>query len=510
MLCDSGMEPIQNFSVWTILAILKYRLFLRSWSNNLDRQPIYVDLDGTLVRTDLLVETALSSLRRHPWTGFAMLGWVARGPSVAKVMAARYGRISVENLPYDLPLIAYLGEQKKIGRLIYLATASHGSIAKRVANHLGLFDGVIASTAHENIKGKTKLARIIENQKEAPFVYAGDSNADRPIWNAASAGIFVRAPNSAVAEAKAAGKIEQNFPHAGNLWLALLRALRPHQWAKNALLFLPLLTSQLYDDVNAVAAASLGFIAFCLVASSGYLLNDLLDLDADRRHLRKRKRPFASGDLPLWVGIALVPMLLVAAIALSAWLLPPVFVVTLALYYISTCLYSLWLKRVATVDVMTLAGLYTNRVLAGAVAIAVMPSFWILAFSMFLFLSLAYLKRYTELRNAPHRVEPLAGRGYASEDAESTFTLGSVSGVMAVLVMALYINSPEVSVHYANPQFLWVLCLALLYWINRIWIGARRGRIHDDPVVFALTDRVSIVIGTFCLMAILAARFLQL
>lgn len=438
-----------------------------------------------------------------------MLGWVARGPAVAKAMAARYGRISIESLPYDLRLIAYLRDQKEAGRPIYLATASHRNIAIRVAKHLGLFDGVIASTARENNKGKTKLARINENQKNAPFVYAGDSNADRPIWKAASAGIFVRAPKSAVTEANAAGKIEQNFPHSNNRWLALLRALRPHQWAKNALLFLPLLTAQLYDDVNAVAAASLGFIAFCLIASSGYLLNDLLDLDADRRHPRKRKRPFAAGDLPLWVGIALVPMLLVVALALSAWLLPPAFIATLAVYYFSTCLYSLWLKRIATIDVMTLAGLYTNRVLAGAVAIAVMPSFWILAFSMFLFLSLAYLKRYTELRNSPQTAAPLAGRGYAPEDAESTFILGAISGVAAVVIMALYINSPEVKVHYASPEFLWMLCLALLYWVNRIWMGARRGRIHDDPVVFALTDPVSLVMVAFCLAAIVAARLIQ-
>lgn len=472
--------------------------------------PIYADLDGTLVRSDLFIESMIASAKADPLKAARVPMWLLRGIPAAKTLAARHGRIAVETLPYDRDVVDYLAEQRRLGRPVYLATACHRSLAQRVANHLGIFDGVIATSARENAKGIVKLQRIRDAQAGA-FVYAGDSNADRPLWDAAAAGIFVRAPQSAVNDATKSGKVERIFAQTTSSAAAVWRALRPHQWAKNALLFVPLLTAHLYADPAAVAAAFIAFVAFCLCASSAYLLNDLLDLEADRRHARKRNRPLASGALSLATGIMLIPLLLAIAVTASVILLPWPFLFVLLLYYATTCAYSWWLKRVSTIDVMTLAGLYTTRVLAGAAAIAVVPSFWLLALSMFLFLSLAYVKRYTELRiPTATPSERVSGRGYAADDAESMFILGAVSGVGAVLVMALYINSPEVALHYSAPQFLWSLCLVLLYWINRIWIGARRGKIHDDPVVFALTDRVSLALGAVCIVAVLAARFVQL
>lgn len=473
--------------------------------------PIYADLDGTLIRSDLFIESMIASAKAAPLKAARVPLWLLRGIPAAKTLAARYGRVAVETLPYDQDVVDYLKEQRRLGRPVFLATACHRSLAQRVANHLGIFDGVIATSARENAKGSTKLKRIREAQANDSFVYAGDSHADRPIWDAAAAGIFVRAPRTAIDYATKAGKVERVFARTTSAAAAIWRALRPHQWAKNALLFVPLLTAHLYGDPSAIAAAFIAFVAFCLCASSAYLLNDLLDLEADRRHARKRHRPLASGALSLTTGMMLIPLLLAMAVGGSALLLPWPFVFVLLLYYATTCAYSWWLKRVSTIDVMTLAGLYTTRMLAGAAAIAVVPSFWLLALSMFLFLSLAYVKRYTELR-VPTATpsERVSGRGYAADDAESMFILGAVSGVGAVLVMALYINSPEVALHYSAPQFLWSLCLVLLYWINRIWIGARRGKIHDDPVVFALTDRVSLALGAVCVAAVLAARFVHI
>ncbi len=470
--------------------------------------PIYVDLDGTITRTDLFVESLIACIRLSPLRLFLIPFWILRGLPVAKMLAARHGHINVETLPYDWELIAYLREQKKRGRRIYLATAAHRKLARRVARHLILFDGVLASDVRKNLKGAEKLKGITGNERGADFVYAGDSAADGPIWSAASAGIFVRAPARHIVRATASGKVERVFPRSERIAGSMLRSLRPHQWSKNGLLFLPLLAAHQYADPASLGAALLGFFAFSLCASSAYLLNDVMDLEADRQHFRKKSRPMASGALPVMYGAILSPLLLFIAFAASFAFLPMAFAAVLFAYYLTTCLYSFWLKRIAAVDVMTLAGLYTCRVIGGAAAISVAPTFWLLAFSMFLFLSLAYVKRYTELRlSSGASGQRIVGRGYALEDTESTYILGSVSGVAAVLVMALYVNSPEVRVHYAVPEFLWGLCVALLYWINRIWIGARRGKIHDDPVVFALTDRVSIAAGAFCLACILLARF---
>jgi 4-hydroxybenzoate polyprenyltransferase/phosphoserine phosphatase len=474
-----------------------------------ERSSLYVDLDGTLVRTDLFAESIFSAVKCNPWIILFLPFWLLRGVAYAKALTARYGRIRIDALPYDEDLIAYLQQQRAKGRRLILATASHHAIAARVARHLLLFDRVIATRRSENVKSRRKLERILEIESDSPFVYAGNSLADRPIWKKAIRGIYVRAPARDVTEALARDSAELVIPRSTTRVRELFRALRPHQWAKNVLIFLPLLTAHLYFDRQALLAALVAFIAYCLAASSSYVLNDMLDLDADRRHASKRRRPFAAGTLPLTWGAALVPGLALAA-GLLAWLaLPWQFLLILGLYYASTCLYSLWLKRVSTIDVITLAGLYTARVLGGAAAIAVAPSFWLLAFSMFLFLSLAYVKRYTELRNAEDSSTKLPGRGYSREDAESTFTLGSVSGVSAVLVMALFINSGEVRAHYGTPEVLWVICPALLYWINRIWIGARRGRINDDPVVFALTDSISLTTAAFCAAAIVAARLFQ-
>ncbi len=479
-------------------------------SSKVTALPLFVDLDGTLVRSNLLVESIVSIAKHDPLMLVLLPVRLLGGRAALKSFASRHGPVSVADLPYNEPLLEYLSEQKRAGRTLYLATAANRAIAERVAGHLGLFAQVIASEETINTKGSAKLSRILALQSGAPFAYAGDSAADRPLWDAASKCIFVDAPASDVASAKARGKVEKIFTSGGGTWRSAWKALRPHQWIKNALLFVPLLTAHLYTSAASVAAATLGFVIFSLCASAIYLINDMLDLQDDRTHPRKKSRPFASGALPITAGLALSPALLIAGFSLAWLYLPAAFTLTLAVYCSTSLLYSLWLKRVSTIDVFTLAGLYTIRVIAGSAAVSAPPTFWLLAFSMFLFLSLAFVKRYVELAQSLQRgLERLAGRGYAAVDLETTFTLGAVAGGLAVLVMALYLNSPEVRAQYPTPEFLWIMCPAILYWINRVWMGARRGKINEDPVLFAVKDRVSLATGAICLATIAAARLIH-
>jgi 4-hydroxybenzoate polyprenyltransferase len=249
----------------------------------------------------------------------------------------------------------------------------------------------------------------------------------------------------------------------------------------------------------------LAVAAFCLCASSVYVTNDLLDLASDRAHHHKSQRPFASGDLSLLAGLIMAPALLGAA-ALIAAMLPERFILVFATYFVLTLAYSLFLKGRVVVDALILAGLYTLRVIAGAGAVTVALSFWLLLFSVFLFLSLAFVKRFAEL-DALRRRERLnaAGRGYTVEDLPILQSLGTAAGYLSVLVLALYINSPDIQSLYQRPKVIWMLCVLMIYWISRVWMMAQRGQMHDDPVVFALKDRISIGVALLGALTVLVA-----
>jgi 4-hydroxybenzoate polyprenyltransferase len=285
--------------------------------------------------------------------------------------------------------------------------------------------------------------------------------------------------------------------------------MRPQHWAKNFLIFVPLLTAHAYQSGDAIAQASLAFICFSLCASGGYFINDLWDLEADRSHAIKRHRPLASGALPIGSGVAGAIGLPAVALVLAALFLSHAFIAVLALYFALTMLYSFYLKRVFTADVLTLSVLYMLRVLAGAVAIQVYLSSWLLGFCIFLFISLAYLKRFIELRKIDTAGEKVMGRGYFETDTDSMFMLGVANATASVLVFALFINSPEVQQEYLSRDVLWVICLVLIFWTNRIWIAARRGDVDEDPVEFSLHDRASQLAGLICVAAILIARYLD-
>ena len=467
----------------------------------------YVDLDGTLLRTDLFHESVWRFIKRSPWKIFWLASiFILRGRAAAKTLLARKVSISPETLPYEKELIADLRRRKAAGQRLVLITAAHWRHARRVGRHLALFGATYGSSARENLKGKRKLARIRALCAGQPFGYAGDSASDRPIWRAAQQVILVNAPRRDVAEAKAAGRVQLVITSRPPAWRAVIREMRLHQWAKNALLFVPLLTSHTYGEGPRALLALAAFLVFGLAASGHYFLNDLLDLDADRAHARKSNRPLASGNLSLGMGLAGALVLPLFAFALSVAILPWYFTATLGAYFILTNLYSFYLKRVSTADIVALAMLYTVRVVAGAIAISVVISSWLLAFSMFVFISLAYLKRYIEL--AARTEAGIRGRGYSGTDAETMFSLGIANSTAAIVVLAFYISSAEVKILYNEPEILWGLCLLMLYWTNRIWIGARRGKIHDDPIVFAIRDRVSLAVGLLSLAVVLAARIL--
>lgn len=464
-----------------------------------------VDLDGTLLRSDLLLETFFSVIKRRPLDLLRVPGWLVRGKAALKAELAQRARVDAATLPYDERFLAWLREQRAAGRELWLCTASNYRPAQAVAEHLGLFAGVIASTDEHNLSGRAK-ARELEGRFGAKaFDYCGNESVDLHVWRSSRAAVVVNAGAGVERAARALGTETAVFAPQGGVLRHLVRALRPHQWAKNALVFVPLLAAHKTGSIAAFIAALLAFLAFSACASSVYVINDLLDLESDRQHPRKRLRPFAAGNLSIMSGIVLAPLLLAGA-AVLAYLLPRDFALVLAAYFVLTLAYSFELKRIAVLDILALAGLYTSRIVAGAAAVNVPLSFWLLLFSVFLFVSLALVKRFAELE-ALRRAGKLkaSGRGYRVEDLPILHSMGTASGYASVLVLALYINSPAVDGLYRNPKAMWMLCIVLLYWISRVWIKAHRGQMHDDPLVYALKDPVSLATGALAAVAVLFA-----
>lgn len=469
---------------------------------------VIVDLDGTLIRTDIFFETALQFIKRNPLNVFLIMLWIVRGRPYVKSRLAEKVDIDVGELPYQENLLDHLRQCRESGKKIVLATASHEKYANSIAEFLGIFDHVLATSRQHNVKGKAKLSAIKDYLGDAEFSYAGDSRADVPVWRAARSNILVNAPGSAVMEAKKNGKTEKVITNDRSAISSFLKEMRIYQWVKNVLIFVPIFTSHSYYEGELLSVALLGFICFSLCASGVYFLNDLLDLEADRRHRSKRFRPLASGDLTIQLGLVGAIGLPLLAFVLSWLLLPTAFFVVLGIYYLITNAYSFWLKSVVTVDVMILAMLYTLRIVAGSVAVNIALSSWLLAFSVFIFLSLAYLKRYIEIAALGDNKESVTGRGYSGADGETMFTLGVSNITASVLVLALYINSEEITRLYQNPLILWFLCLLIMFWGNRIWVCARRGEVTDDPIVYAIKDKTSQWVGGAFVGVVMAAKYI--
>ena len=474
-------------------------------------RPLVLDLDGTLLRTDTLVEQTLRLAATDPLGLASAATALPHGRAAFKRRIAAAADIEPETLVYNEDILALARSAHAASRSVYLVTAADQRVADAIAAHLDLFDGVYGSDGARNLKGAHKAAFLVDRFGAHGFDYAGDAEADLAVWRHAAHAIVV-APSAALlrrvhAACTGVTVIGDQPPSAAARLRLWARALRLHQWAKNILIFLPVFAAHRTGPVT-ITHALVAFLAFSLCASSVYLLNDLLDLPHDRAHARKRHRPFASGAIPLTQAPLAIAICLLGGAAL-ALTLPWRFVGMLAVYYACTTTYSFGLKRKPVWDVMMLALLYTMRVFAGSAATGIRISPWLLAFSMFLFFSLAVVKRQTELVQhlRSGRTEKLSGRGYLPEDLGVLSAMAASSGYMAVLVLALYVNSPDVLALYHHPSALWILCPALLFWVSRVLMLAHRGLLHDDPVVFALRDRISLGIGAAGLAAFTAGAW---
>jgi len=443
----------------------------------------------------MLHESALWLLRDQPLNVLRMPGWLMQGKATLKRELAGRADFNPASLPYNRHLLAWLEQERTNGRRLILCTASDRSIADAIAGHLGVFDEVMASDGVVNLAGANKALALEQRFGAGGFDYVGNSNADLAVWARARRAIVVNGSERLLRKAGEHCEVEQVFPRAKLGLRALGKVLRVHQWMKNLLLFIPLMAGHQFGSIDPWLALMLAFVSFSLCASTVYIANDLLDLESDRLHPRKHARPFASGLVPAWMGVVLAPLLLLVSLVLGAYV-GGNFLPWLLFYFLVTCAYSWSLKRLVLIDCLTLAMLYTLRIVAGAAAADITLSFWLLAFSVFLFLSLAFVKRYAELQ-----VQILAGktkahgRGYLTSDAPLVQMLGITAGYAAVVVLSLYLNSDAVLMLYKTPEIVWGAVPVILFWVSWIWMQAHRGHMHDDPLVFAVKDRASLLAG---------------
>ncbi|MEI6066522.1 MAG: UbiA family prenyltransferase [Methylococcaceae bacterium] len=470
-----------------------------------DSVPLFVDLDGTLIKTDLLIESAFFLLKKQPWMLLVMLYWLAFGRARLKQEIALRAVVDFGALPLQKEFVGFLKNEAMQGRTLYLATASDRNLAEPVAKRLGIFKQVLASDGHNNLKGLRKLDAILNCCNDSAFDYAGNARADIAIWAKARRAIIVN-PDIGVMTAvrKRRYGVEKVFDDRPSRTKTWLYAVRPHQWAKNVLLGVPVLTAHAFNS-SAIAQTALAFLAFSLVASATYVLNDLLDLISDRHHPRKCKRPFASGNIDLASGLLGMLALFGAGFGLAAQL-SDYFLFTLLAYLVLTISYSFYFKQIMLIDVLLLASLYTLRIVAGAYVIEVPMSSWLPGFSMFIFLSMALVKRCTELITLQHlATKNRKGRGYQASDYPILSAMGVASGYLSILVLALFIGSPASIGKYSYPDLLWLLCPLMAYWVSRLWLKTARGEMYDDPLVFSLKDQASWIVFINMLMVTLVS-----
>lgn len=462
---------------------------------------LVVDLDGTLLKSDMLYETFWSAFARDWKMPFVAMAALTRGRAALKTRMAELSDVDIPALPWNEAARDYVARWRAEGGRTALVSAADDGVVQQVAAHLGLFDEA-HGTNGENLKGAAKARFLREHLGDQPYIYMGDSTADLAVWEASSGAVTVTADRALRDRATGLHADAHHIDTDAPRWRRYLDAMRPHQWLKNLLVLIPLLAGHRFEPATLLLAL-LAFAAFSLTASGVYVLNDMLDLASDRAHPRKRNRPFASGDIPIAHGTVMAPLLLGAGLLL-ALAVTPAFFVLLLIYFAITMAYSLHLKRLVVVDICVLAILYTMRILAGGAAAGVPISVWLLAFSVFLFFGLAAIKRQAELEQARASGKTMAhGRGYRADDLVVVQMLAVASGFIAVLVMALYVTSPKVSALYSNPEMLLGVCLVLLYWFARVAVITHRGEMHDDPVVFAARDRASQV----CALLILGLAF---
>lgn len=471
-----------------------------------DSVPLVVDLDGTFLRTDLLFEAVVMLFKKNPLYLFLVFFWALQGKCILKQNIFSRVEIHYGLLPVHHELIAFLHQELERGRKLVLATASPQEAAERVAELYPLFSEIFGSRDGINLKGSAKAELLLGQYGQGQFDYIGNDRSDLAIFSQARNAYLVNAPAWVEKKARKGGNLLRCWqPNAGRL-ATLIRASRVYQWLKNVLLFVPLGVSHSFFELQPFLQVSAAFVAYSLIASAGYLINDILDLADDRSHPRKKNRPLASGDMPLLAGITSAATLLAVG-ALIAVFLDATFCIIVLLYFLGSMVYSCCLKKLVLYDVFLLAAFYTVRVIAGAVVIHIPVSFWLVAFSVFFFLSLAFLKRFAEVSQVQDTISlSHRRRDYAFADLPLIQIMGVASGFLSVVVFALYIDSPEVTLLYARPWILWILSFMLMFWISRIWLAASRGNMTDDPILFTLQDRTSYVILLLTLLVMLAAH----
>ena len=463
---------------------------------------LVVDLDGTLLCSDMLYESFWSAFGRDWRTPFLSAAALSNGRASLKRHLALTASIEVMALPFDSKVISYIKKWRNNGGRTALVTASDQTFAQDIADHLGIFDEAHGSNGSMNLKSERKGLFLEERFGKTGFAYMGDALADLPVWARATKAITVNAPATLQRKVE---RVSENIEHLTTIeksFQSYVKALRPHQWLKNTLVFLPMLAAHHLTGA-AFLFSLLAFISFSLVASSAYILNDLLDLSADRVHPHKRNRPFASGNIPIvhgmWIAAGLILLGTTIAV-LIGW----EFFLVMVGYFLLTTAYSINLKRRVVIDICMLAGFYTMRIVAGGVATTIPISVWLLSFSIFFFLSLASIKRQAELVDNVERGRlKTTGRGYRVDDLPIISMISVSAGYISVLILALYLNSPKVVELYANPKTMLGICAVLLYWITHSIIVAHRGQMHDDPLVYAVKDGIS----QACFLLILAFIF---
>jgi 4-hydroxybenzoate polyprenyltransferase len=466
-----------------------------------DEVPLVVDLDGTLVHTDTLVESMFAAARAHPLVLLRVPLWLLGGRAHLKRKLALRSAFDTDRLPVDGDLLHHLRAEKSRSRRLVLATGADEQIAHAVVDPLRLFDEVLASDGHVNLAGARKRERLVAEFGDRGYDYVGNSTRDLPVWSAARRALLVAPTAALTAAASHVTEIERVFPGTGRRLTGYLDAMRMRHWVKNVLVLVPLVAAHSLYRPAMLADALLAALCFSLAAAGVYLLNDLLDLRADRGHPHKRHRALASGRVPLTHALLLFPGLWLAA-ALLGLRLPLPFLAVLGTYVVLMIAYSMRLKDIAMVDAFVLACGYTLRIQAGALALQLAVSPWLLSSSMALFFGLALLKRYAELvMLGINAGRAIPARAYQPGDARRIAALGIASGCIAVALLALYPVSGVPDEHARWP--VWTVCALLLFWTGHMWRMAQLGRIHDEPVSFALRDTFSRACGVATLAVLL-------
>ncbi len=467
--------------------------------------PLCVDLDGTVLRGDLLWDGLLRFIRNHPLSLWRLPLWLASGRPALKTAMARHAPPPALVPPANREVVEYLQTQASLGRRLFLVTASHREAIGPIKDLLP-FEEILATDSDTNLKGRNKAEALVSRFGEKGFDYAGNSKADEPVWERARRAIVVHRSEKQIRVWSGRFEVEKAFvPEHATGWRDWVKALRIHQWSKNLLITVPFLAGHHFDTWWQLAGILTAFLAMSLCASATYLWNDLLDTDFDRAHRTKSKRLVASGRTSVPRVLAASGSMMVAGLA-GAFLLKPAFALVLVGYVIVTLSYSLHFKRVPLADIFLLAFLYLSRVIAGLVVSEAKMSFWLFSFTFLLFLSLAAVKRFVEVARTDDDGVVVPGRGYFSGDLQLLSELGTGSGIASVVVLGLYSNSEQVVALYRNPEWFWGVCLVAFYWICRTWMLTRRGEMHDDPVVFALKDRTTWCLGLIAIVCVLLAR----